>query len=587
MHLKLFVLILFLNVLIPNSGSEDDPTSAEVPKQNRAQASSSRAPVSVRPGQAPLSPVPGVGPVPGLSRSLSPALSSLPPASSPLQTMAPRGPVVLIIGSGISGLGAARRLHGHGLKNTRVLEATGRSGGRTWTQTFGKGLVEIGAQWIHGPSPQNPVFNLSVQHNLLGRDALLEENQQVEIGGHPSDIPVIYSSSGKQVSLEVALSVQNLYSSWLEKSREFTQNGSVTEASVGGFIKQEITRSSQEWDKDSTDLKMALLSALLKLECCISGTHSMDHVALGPFGEYTMLPGLDCTFPRGYSSLVNTIESSLPDDTVLLNKAVKTIHWNGSFQGGDSHSYPVQVECEDGDTFVADHVIVTVPLGFLKTQTASFLQPPLPAHKARAIENLGFGTNNKIILEFEEPFWDPECYIIQLVWEGESPLVQPHRDMRRDWVRKLIGFVVLQPPEQLGHVLCGFIAGEESEFMETLTDEEVITTITALLRQFTGKPNLRPPISIQRSRWHSEKYTRGSYSYVAVGSSGNDIDILAQPLPEEADAAKPLQVLFAGEATHRHFYSTTHGALLSGWREAERLIGRYPHLDPSLTKAKL
>ncbi|MEE6516966.1 hypothetical protein FKM82_026858, partial [Ascaphus truei] len=100
-------------------------------------------------------------------------------------------------------------------------------------------------------------------------------------------------------------------------------------------------------------------------------------------------------------------------------------------------------------------------------------------------------------------------------------------------------------------------------------------------------PQLRPPISVLCSRWRSEVYTRGSYSYVAVGSSGRDVDILAQPLPEEGDAAKSLQVLFAGEATHRSFYSTTHGALLSGWREAGRLIGQYPELDPPLSKPRL
>ncbi|XP_063814679.1 peroxisomal N(1)-acetyl-spermine/spermidine oxidase-like isoform X2 [Pseudophryne corroboree] len=495
-------------------------------------------------------------------------------------------PVVLIVGSGISGLGAAERLHKHGFRHIKILEATGRTGGRIRTQRFAKGLAEIGAQWIHGPSPENPVFQLAAQFGLLGPDAMREENQKVDLRGHPPGIPVIYSSSGKQISPEVFLSISDSYSSWLEKAQNVSKNDCDPDASVGGFLRQEIARSSQNWDKASVGINMALLKGLLNVECCISGAHSMDHVALFPYGEYTMFPGLDCTFPKGYESLVDHIKAELPNDTVLLNHAVKSIHWNGSFQGSDSRVYPVQVQCEDGNTFVADHVIVTVPLGFLKKRARDFLSPPLPLSKIQAIKNLGFGTNNKIMLEFEKPFWDPNCSFIQLVREGDS-LTEPQKDLKKNWINKLSGFVVLTTPEQSGHVLCGFIAGEESEYMETLSDEEILTTMTALLRQFTGNPNLPPPISILRSQWYSQPYTCGSYSHVAVGSTGKDIDILAEPLPTDKDALKPLQVLFAGEATERNFYSTTHGALMSGRREAQRLIRRYPALGAAHSKAKL
>lgn len=34
-------------------------------------------------------------------------------------------------------------------------------------------------------------------------------------------------------------------------------------------------------------------------------------------------------------------------------------------------------------------------------------------------------------------------------------------------------------------------------------------------------------------------------------------------------------VMFAGEATHTHHYSTVHGAVESGFREADRLIKIY------------
>lgn len=47
----------------------------------------------------------------------------------------------------------------------------------------------------------------------------------------------------------------------------------------------------------------------------------------------------------------------------------------------------------------------------------------------------------------------------------------------------------------------------------------------------SGNPQLPAPRGVLRSRWHSAPYTRGSYSYVAVGSTGDDIDLLAQPLP--------------------------------------------------------
>uniref|UniRef100_A0A8C5KWB3 Peroxisomal N(1)-acetyl-spermine/spermidine oxidase n=1 Tax=Jaculus jaculus TaxID=51337 RepID=A0A8C5KWB3_JACJA len=209
--------------------------------------------------------------------------------------------------------------------------------------------------------------------------------------------------------------------------------------------------------------------------------------------------------------------------------------------------------------------------GFLKEHQDTFFEPPLPAKKAEAIRKIGFGTNNKVFLEFEEPFWEPDCQFIQVVWEDTSPLQDISLSLQDTWFKKLIGFLVL-PTFKSVHVLCGFIAGLESEFMETLSDEEVLQSLTQVLRRVTGNPQLPVPKSILRSHWHSAPYTCGSYSYVAVGSTGDDIDLLAQPLPTDATDDDQFQILFAGEATHRAFYSTTHGALLSGWREADRLI---------------
>ncbi|OXB52601.1 hypothetical protein ASZ78_014516 [Callipepla squamata] len=372
---------------------------------------------------------------------------------------------VLVVGAGMAALGAAQRLRGPG--SVRLLEAGGRVGGRVCSLPFASGLAELGAHWIHGPSEGNPVFRLASGYGLLGPGAAEEENQRVEAKGLLSG--VTYGSSGKVLSPELVNGTRRLFSELLDSAQALAGTEKPPSTSVGQYMREEIPRLAAGWDEDEDDkrLRLAVLSACLKLECCISGTHSMDMVALGSFGEYTSLPGLDCTFPG----------------------------------------------------------------------------------------------------------------------EDESPLTEPSTDPEANWFKKLIGFVVLQPPEQLGHVLCGFIAGKESEYMETLSDGEVLSTMTHVLRTLTGNPHLPTPRSMLRSRWHSAPYIRGSYSYVAVGSSGEDIDTLAQPLPEDTSDPRAGLVpppgpdphpaaaagLFAGEATQRSFYSTTHGALLSGWREAERL----------------
>lgn len=50
----------------------------------------------------------------------------------------------------------------------------------------------------------------------------------------------------------------------------------------------------------------------------------------------------------------------------------------------------------------------------------------------------------------------------------------------------IVFFIYLFLFFRYGHVLCGFIAGKESEYMETLSDSEVLTAFTHIIRKLTG-----------------------------------------------------------------------------------------------------
>src|SRR5262245_5958440 len=73
---------------------------------------------------------------------------------------------VLVIGAGLSGLAAARRLADSGFY-VMILEARDRIGGRVHTVRDSRGPipVELGAEFLHGRPPE--LWNIIEQENLV------------------------------------------------------------------------------------------------------------------------------------------------------------------------------------------------------------------------------------------------------------------------------------------------------------------------------------------------------------------------------------------------------------------------------------
>lgn len=231
----------------------------------------------------------------------------------------------------------------------------------------------------------------------------------------------------------------------------------------------------------------------------------MDEVSLSEFGEWTEIPGAHHVIPSGFINIVEILARDIPKSVIQLNKVVKSIHWNRSFseeihyiqrtfadhnvEGQEEEEelgYRVRVECEDCEFILADHVIVTMSLGVLKKYHETMFHPHLPEEKVSAIRMLGISTTDKIFLEFEEPFWSPECNSIRFVWEDDAESESPAYPQEL-WYKKICGFDVLYPSERYGHVLSGWICGEEAIIMERYDDETVAQTCTELLRKFTGR----------------------------------------------------------------------------------------------------
>ena len=202
-----------------------------------------------------------------------------------------------------------------------------------------------------------------------------------------------------------------------------------------------------------------------------------------------------------------------------------------------------------------------------------FFSPPLPEAKADAISRLKMGTVNKVFVQWPRRWWRRRASFTLLWPEGEESDTEggggggaARALLRRhglpEWA---LGFYQIGPDRAAGDTtLVAWVVGEGAAAIEALPEGELERVVLGVLGLFLGSPP-PCPTRLRTSSWASDPLHYGAYSYVPCGGSGADYDALAAPLCDGGGAPR---LLFAGEACHRTFYSTLHGAWLSGEQAA-------------------
>ena len=172
--------------------------------------------------------------------------------------------------------------------------------------------------------------------------------------------------------------------------------------------------------------------------------------------------------------------------------------------------------------------------------------PQLPTRKVQAIQNLGMGVFDKVYLRFADRFWSREPTWFEYI--GENP---------KAWPMFLNIWKFNEQP-----ILAAFNVGAFAQSLERQTDRDVINGAMTVLRTIYGK-NTPEPIAAKVTRWGSDPYSLGAYSYIPKGETAANLDVLGEPVDN--------RLFFAGEATSSKDYATVHAAYLSGIRAADQI----------------
>ncbi|HVX13944.1 MAG TPA: FAD-dependent oxidoreductase [Pirellulales bacterium] len=419
---------------------------------------------------------------------------------------------VIVVGAGIAGLAAARELTARGL-DVVVLEARDRIGGRIWTdRSFGTS-VELGAASIE-VAQKNPLARLALDWQVVAKPI-------------DYDSLAVYDAEDGLVEPEevetAADRLERLVTKAWRKARRSPDE--YVDRSVGDAL------TGHSFPASLATRRGRLERWAIAVQTCEYGGELSD-LSLAGFDDGFVDDWDDLLVVGGFDRIVARLAEGLD---VRLQQPVTRI---------ETADHGVRVVVAGGDVW-ADRVLVTLPLGVLKSGAVEF-SPPLPAEKRAALGRLAMGHVEKVALRFAERFWPDDVDF--LGYASETPGEYPQ-------------FLSLVPTTGQA-ILLATTAGDHARSLHALSDDQVLTDVQRALDTMFGQ-RLPRPMAAKVTRWGRDRFSWGAYSYVATGCGGSEHDELARPVED--------RLFFAGEATHRAYPSTAHGAYLSGLREAARI----------------
>ncbi len=408
---------------------------------------------------------------------------------------APRGRAdrpVVIVGAGIAGLTAAYRLRQAGVP-VRLYEAQNRVGGRIYTlrDYFADGqVVELGGELIDTGHRriQSLAAELGIALDDLATDDPTLEHERWFFGRQPrrqTEVIAAFRPIAAMIDRDLATLTGDDVTHRDPNDGEALDRTSLAEwldrNGVSGWIRTLLdvgytTEYGLEPGRQSS----------LNLLTMISSSPTSFEI-FGDSDERFHVTG-------GNDRIVTTLGARVDD-------AIETGHVLEAVRLESAASY--RCSFRRGATtvdVVTDQLLLAIPFTLLRTVR---LDLPLPAEKRRAIDELGYGTNAKLMVGFSERVWRTrhQC-------NGSSLTDLPYQ---LTWETSR-----LQPGAS--GVLTNFTGGDHGVRIGAgSAGEQAALLVRDLERVFPGVSAARAGMREVRFHWPSHEWTRGSYASYLTG----------------------------------------------------------------------